>query len=57
MVLATLIATNQSPNTLPPELGYLASRMRYGERVHISGQDLRVDTVIASIAKQSPPSK
>lgn len=39
--LATVIATNRPPEQLPDQLGYLASRMRDGERVHVSGSDLR----------------
>jgi DNA replication protein DnaC len=39
--LATVIATNRHPGQLPAELSYLASRMLDGERVHLSGPDLR----------------
>lgn len=38
---ATLIATNLRPDMLPPEFGYLASRMTDGERIPVGGQALR----------------
>ena len=38
---ATLMGTNTQPERFPPALGYLASRMRDGVRVHVGGSDLR----------------
>jgi len=46
--LATLIATNQSPARMPEALGYLASRMKDGERVKVGGVVLRGRGVVES---------
>ena len=39
--VATILATNTPPDRLGSEYGYLASRMRDGEIVHVAGKDLR----------------
>lgn len=39
--LATLLATNCDPSSLPEGFEYLQSRMKHGERVEMVGKDLR----------------
>ncbi len=39
--LLTVMATNTLPDNMPPEMGYLASRMREGEVVIVGGPDVR----------------
>ncbi len=39
--LLTVLATNTPPEQMPPELGYLASRMQAGQVIEVAGPDVR----------------
>lgn len=49
--LVAVIATKRNPRHLPSELGYLASRMQDGERLHLSGSDLSGIDIMSSEEK------
>ncbi len=38
---ATLLGTNENPAMMPPGFGYLESRMKDGQRVFVTGEDMR----------------